>query len=74
MSPSCWSLSFWGLLDQPSYSWEEKGSEDSPKGKPPASSTKKENFNPMSLRQRRSVDSPESMWWHSAAVVQDAEK
>jgi hypothetical protein len=34
VSPSCWSLSFWDLLDQPSYSWEEKASEDSPKGKP----------------------------------------
>ena len=72
--PKMQSLRFCDLLDQPSYSSEWTASEDSPKGKSPTSSTKKENFNPISLRQRRSVDSPESMWWHSVAVVQDAEK
>ena len=72
--PKMQSLRFCDLLDQPSYSSKGKASENSPKGKSPASFTKKENFNPIFLRQRRSVDSPERMWWHSVAVVQDAEK
>ena len=72
--PKMPSLRFCDLLDQPSHSSEWTASEDSPKGKSPASYTKKENFSPISLRQRRSVDSAERMWWHFVAVVQDAEK
>jgi hypothetical protein len=72
--PKMQSLRFCDLFGPTWPFIEREASENSPKGRSPASFTMKENFNPIFLRQRRSVDSPERMWWHSVAVVQNAEK